>query len=172
MDKTSLDVIIEAILFTAPEPLTPATLAKITGAKPTEVTTALKTLRERLVHGVRLAEAAGTVQLVTAPEAAETLSRFAQDATEADLSRPAVETLAIIAYRGPVTRAEIETIRGVSSDAMVKNLLARGLIHEAGRAQTPGRPMRYQVSHMFLQHFGLTSTADLPSVIAEAPHEN
>jgi segregation and condensation protein B len=97
--------------------------------------------------------------------------RFLQEETNSELSKPALETLAIVAYRGPVTKSQIEAIRGVASETMLRNLLARGLILEAGKSQEPGRPIRYAISHSFLQHFGLTSAAELPP-LPGAANEN
>lgn len=163
MPKSNLTSLLEALLFTASEPLSVKRLAECTGATVEEVTTALQELDQRLVGGIRLAHTTeNTYRLVTAPEAAEVVRGFLEDTSRQELSRPALETLAIVAYRGPVTKTQVEHIRGVASEAMIRNLLARGLITEAGRSPEPGRPQMYAVSHAFLQHFGLTSTRDLP----------
>jgi segregation and condensation protein B len=167
-----LDDILEAVLFSASEPLNVAQLAEVTSAGQDEVSAALTELRGRLTHGIRLAEAGGTFRLTTAPEAAAAVRQFLQDTNRQELSRPALETLAIIAYKGPVTKSSIEAVRGVASEAMIRNLIARGLIAEAGHAAEPGRPALYAVSHAFLQHFGLSSTAELPPLPEEATNEN
>lgn len=172
--KAPLDHQLEALLFISPEPISVQRLAKLTASSQAAVDTALATLRARLSGGIRLAHANNTYQLVTAPEIASLVEAYETDSSRQDLSRAATETLAIVAYRGPITKSEIESIRGVASDTMLRGLLSRGLITDAGRSDTPGRPLRYAVSHLFLQHFGLTSTADLPALPSnpEEPHEN
>jgi segregation and condensation protein B len=109
--------------------------------------------------------------LVTAPEVSLVVKKFLQDEARSELSKAALETLAIVAYRGPVTKAGIEQIRGVASETMLRNLLARGLIEEAGRVDEAGRPQQYAVSQTFLHQFGLTSTKDLPPM-PEPANEN
>jgi segregation and condensation protein B len=168
---------LEAILFVAAEPLSTQRLAAAVNQPPAAVDQALAELAVKLQGGIRLSQLHGRHQLVSAPDAASLVRQFLQDESKIELSRPALETLAIVAYRGPLTKTAIETIRGVSSDVMVRNLLARGLITESGRSSEPGRPLLYTISHEFLQHFGLTSTQDLPAIPpAEtkepAPHES
>ena len=162
MADTALEHQLEAILFTASEPLAAGRLAQLTGASAEEVSAALKFLGQRLSGGVRLAHTSGTYRLVTAPETAVVVGRFLEDTQRQDLSRPALETLAIIAYKGPLTKADIEEIRGVASETMLRNLTARGLIETAGHSKEPGRPPLYAVTHDFLQHFGLTDQSELP----------
>jgi len=171
MPDIALETILEAILFTANEPLSVTRLARASGEPPEAVQTALESLERRLTRGIRLAHAAGSYRLVTAPETAAVVKTFLEDTSRQDLTRPALETLAIIAYRGPVTKTQVEQIRGVASEAMLRNLLGRGLITEAGRSAEPGRPQAYVISHAFLQHFGLTSTSDLPP-LPEGAGEN
>jgi segregation and condensation protein B len=171
MPNPDLTSTLEAILFTASEPLGIARLATLTGDTAGNVETTLKALGKRLTGGIRLSHNAGTYRLVTAPETAGVVRSFLEDTSRQDLSRPALETLAIIAYRGPITKSRIEQIRGVASEAMLRNLLARGLITEGGRSPEPGRPQAYVISHAFLQHFGLTSTKELPP-LPEDPDEN
>ncbi len=172
MAKPALSTILEALLFTASEPLSTAKLAKLAGCTPDEAKTALSIIAQQLTGGIRLSRAEGTYRLVTAPEASAAVRSFLEDASRQDLSKPALETLAIVAYKGPLTKSAIEEIRGVASDAMIRNLLARALITESGRSPEPGRPQLYAVSHTFLQHFGLTSTAELPPLPEATPHEN
>lgn len=159
---TPLDHLIEAILFTATEALSAGQLAKITGASAPEVIAALATLGARLTGGIQLAAAGRTYRLVTSPETAEVVGPFIADTSRQELSRPALETLAIIAYKGPLTRAAIESIRGVASEAMLRNLTNRGLIEQAGHSSEPGRPPLYGVTHSFLQQFGITDQSGLP----------
>ncbi len=162
MPDTALATIVEAILFAASEPLSLNRLAKLTGYQLGEVDLALTDIKHRLTGGIRLSSAEDTYRLVTAPETAAAVRGFLEDSSRQDLSKPALETLAIVAYKGPLTKSAIEEIRGVASDAMIRNLLARALITEAGRSPEPGRPQLYTVSHTFLQHFGLTSATELP----------
>jgi segregation and condensation protein B len=169
--EASLELILEAILFTASEPLSAARLAGLTDRSAADVAAALSNLSMRLTGGTRLAETAGTYRLVTAPEAAAAVRKFLEDTSRSELSRPALETLAIIAYKGPLTKTAVEEVRGVASESMLRNLLSRGLITEAGHSQEPGRPQLYAVSHAFLQQFGLTGAAGLPP-LPEAPHED
>jgi len=172
MLKTALTDQLEAILFVATEPLALAKLAAATKSSEPEVTTALATLSERLTGGIRLSHLEGKYCLVTAPEAAAAVEQFLQAEAAGELSKPALETLAIVAYRGPLTRAAVEAIRGVSSDTMLRNLTARGLIREAGRSPEPGRPTLYAISHTFLHHFGLTDPSQLPPLPEAAPSNN
>lgn len=153
---------LEAILFVATDPLSLKQLAQTTAATPANVSAALAIVDQHLTGGIRLSQLDHTYRLVTAPDTTPIVRQFLQDQSKSDLTRPALETLAIVAYRGPLTKSQIEHIRGVASDTMIRNLLARGLITEAGKSPEPGRPFLYQVSHSFLQHFGLTSPADLP----------
>jgi segregation and condensation protein B len=120
-------------------------------------------LRER---GIRLAVLGDEVRLVTAPETGPLIGRYT-GAGESRVSPAAMEALAIVAYRQPVTRGVIERIRGVDSDYVIRSLIARRLIVEQGRADTPGRPILYATSFEFLERFGLTSLDDLPPLDAE-----
>jgi segregation and condensation protein B len=159
----SLSAQIEAVLFMANEPLSLSALCRLTKQSKPAVTAALNELHSRLSQsGIRLSELDGAYRLVTAPEATPILNHFLDDTSKAELTPAALETLAIIAYRGPIARSAVEQLRGVSSEAMIRNLAGRGLIVEAGRGSGPGRPVQYMVSQTFLEHFGLTSLADLP----------
>ncbi len=172
MPNTSLATRLQAVLFAAARPMTPDELAAIVDAPADHVRKELDRLTITMEStGIHLASNADKYVLVTAPEAAADVRKFLQEDASADLSKPALETLAIVAYRGPVTKHQIDSIRGVSSDSMIRNLLSRTLIEEAGRAKEPGRPMTYRVSHTFLQSFGLTSTSQLPP-LPETPNED
>ncbi len=159
---------IEALLFVASEPLETKRLAKLTGADEKAVALALQELAERYggERGVVLREVAGGYRFAT--------SSLVRDVVEAyllppktSLSTPALETLAIVAHMQPVTKGEIEAIRGVNSDSVVNTLTDRGLIAEAGRKDVVGRPMTYKTTALFLESFGLNSIDDLPQLELE-----
>lgn len=158
-----LAVKLEAILFVAAEPVTTAQLAAALDVAPSVVERGLNELDASLLtRGLRLQRHAGRVQLTTAPHLAELIERFLGLEATSHLSRAALETLAIIAYQQPVTRPQIDSIRGVNSDSMMKSLLNKGLILESGRADGPGRPILYSTTPEFLQHFGLNSILEMP----------
>jgi segregation and condensation protein B len=158
-----LSVRLEAMLFVAAEPVATAQLATALDVAPSVVERGLNELDASLsTRGLRLQRHAGRVQLTTAPELAELVERFLGLEATSHLSRAALETLAIIAYQQPVTRPQIDSIRGVNSDSMMKSLLSKGLILESGRADGPGRPILYSTTPEFLQHFGLNSILEMP----------
>ena len=164
-----LAVKLEAMLFVAAEPVTTAQLATALDVAPSVIERGLNELDVSLsARGLRLQRHAGRVQLTTAPELAELIERFLGLESTTHLSRAALETLAIIAYQQPVTRPQIDSIRGVNSDSMMKSLLHKGLILESGRAEGPGRPILYSTTPEFLQHFGLNSILEMPPL---AKHE-
>jgi segregation and condensation protein B len=158
-----LSALIESLLFVADEPVTAARLAQALEINADAVEAALRELSaDGAQRGVRLQRKGDRVQLVTRPEAAEHIERFLGLETTARLSQAALETLAIIAYRQPCTRAQIEAVRGVNCDSVLKNLLTKGLLEETGRLETVGHPIQYATTFAFLQHFGLKSLDDLP----------
>jgi segregation and condensation protein B len=158
-----LSVKLEAMLFVAPEPVTTAQLATALDIAPSVVERGLHELDTALAtRGLRLQRHGGRFQLTTAPQLAELIERFLGLEATTHLSRAALETLAIIAYQQPVTRPQIDSIRGVNSDSMMKSLLNKGLILESGRADGPGRPILYSTTPEFLQHFGLNSILEMP----------
>ncbi|GIV67197.1 SMC-Scp complex subunit ScpB [Caldilinea sp.] len=156
---------LESLLFVADAPVEAAQLARVVNA-PVEVVErhlrALGEMHRAQRRGLRIAERNGRFQMVTAPEAGELIETFLNLDATTRLSAPALETLAIIAYRQPVTRAQIEAVRGVDCSGVLRSLLQRGLIEEIDRLDAPGRPVRYGVTDLFLQHFGLTSLQELP----------
>lgn len=155
--------IVESILFAAGHPVSRADLSSAAGLEKGQLDSVLKELEARLASGgLRLVADKRTVQLVTAPEAATHVARYVQAERRGTLSRSALETLAIIAYRGPVTRPEIEAIRGVSSDGPVRTLSIRGLVREVGHKPGPGRPILYDTTLELLKHLGVRSKSDLP----------
>jgi segregation and condensation protein B len=158
-----LFVKLEALLFVAAEPVTTAQLATALDIAPSVVERGLNELDSSLVtRGLRLQRHSGRFQLTTAPQLTELIERFLGLEATTHLSRAALETLAIIAYQQPVTRPQIDSIRGVNSDSMMKSLLSKGLILESGRADGPGRPILYSTTPEFLQHFGLNSILEMP----------
>ena len=160
-----LFVKLEALLFVAAEPVTTAQLATALDIAPSVVERGLNELDASLKpRGLRLQRHAGRFQLTTAPQLTELIERFLGLEATTHLSRAALETLAIIAYQQPVTRPQIDSIRGVNSDSMMKSLLHKGLILESGRADGPGRPILYSTTPEFLQHFGLNSILEMPSL--------
>lgn len=157
--------LIESLLFVAGEPVTVAQLARATSLPLDTVELALAELTAACYErGVRVQREGERVQLVSAPEAAAVVARFLGVEASSRLSPAALEVLAIIAYRQPLTRAQIEAIRGVDSSGVIRALLARDLIAEAGRVETVGRPILYATTATFLRQFGLTNLADLPAV--------
>jgi len=159
----SLMARLEALLFVAPGAVTPEQLAAALDISAAEVETELAALEaEYSQRGLRLQRHQGRVQLTTAAEAAPLVEKFLGLEATNRLSRAALETLAIIAYQQPVTRPEIDAVRGVNSDGVLKSLLSKGLVQEVGRAERPGRPILYSTTPDFLQHFGLNSLLELP----------
>lgn len=155
---------LEALLFVAERPLTRREIASVAGVSREIVDARLGDLEVSLAgRGVRLVTAGERVELVTAPEAGRLVARYV-GAEGVRLSPAAIETLAIVAYRQPVTKAAIERIRGVDSDYTVRVLLHRRLIVELGRSEAPGRPYLYGTGFDFLERFGLTSLDELPSL--------
>jgi segregation and condensation protein B len=163
---------LEALLFVAAGSVSALQLAAALNLPVRTIETHLDILESRLAsttspHGLRLQRHHGRVQLTTSPDTADDIERFLGLESTSKLSRAALETLAIIAYQQPVTRPEIEAVRGVSSDGVLKSLLSKGLIQEIGRAERPGRPILYVTTSDFLQHFGLNSLEELPQLSTE-----
>jgi segregation and condensation protein B len=178
----SLDNVIEALLFSAQKPLS---IREITTAireteddlaseapnefarvKQTEVAGALEQLKLEYIQQNRafqLVEKAEGWQLATDPAFAKWVRQLFPAPKPARLSAPALETLAIIAYRQPITRADVEAVRGVSIDGVLQTLMERGLVKIAGRAEIPGRPLLYETTQFFLDHFGLRNLDELPN---------
>lgn len=157
---------VEALLFASQEPLTAADLARVDAAlDEDQVEHELRELsREyrRDGHAFDVVEIAGGYQLLTRPEFAPLLERFDSAPAPSRLSGPALETLAIVAYRQPMGRAEIEEIRGVGAGGVLKTLQERELVEVIGRGEGLGRPLLYGTTRRFLEHFGFRSLADLP----------
>jgi segregation and condensation protein B len=156
---------LESLLFVADAPVEAAQLARVVNAPVEVVETHLRRMDELLrtqARGLRVAERNGRFQMVTAPAAASLIEAFLNFDMTTRLSAPALETLAIVAYRQPVTRAQIEAVRGVDCSGVLRSLVQRGLIEEVDRLDAPGRPVRYGVTDLFMHHFGLTTMQELP----------
>ncbi|CAN5749627.1 SMC-Scp complex subunit ScpB [soil metagenome] len=153
---------LEALLFVAERPLSRREIGSLSGATPETVDARLGDLEVELrERGIRLLSVGDRVQLSTAPEAGALIARYV-GLSGVRLSPASLETLAIVAYRQPITRAAIERIRGVDSDHVLRSLLHRRLVTEQGRADSAGRPILYGTGFDFLERFGLTSLDDLP----------
>jgi segregation and condensation protein B len=159
-----LSAVLESLLFVAEEPIEISALAKAVNTPRDRVEATLEEMSEhRNGRGVFIQRLGDRVQLATVPEAAPYIEHFIEF-EQGRLSRAALETLAIIAYRQPVTRATIESIRGVNSDQSVATLAARGLIEESGRAPGPGRPVLFSTTVRFLEYFGLQRPNEMPQL--------
>lgn len=190
-----LKTVLESLLFIAPKAMTPKELRDIlkTAADQNEAAQEFKKVKEELIvealdqlaresdelkRSYHLTCVAGAWQYVTKTEVAPWVTAMAgQKVRPARLSQPSLETLTIIAYRQPLTRAEIEQVRGVAVDGTIQTLLERGLIEPAGRAEAPGKPMTYATTQLFLEYFGLRSLEDLPAadelrrIVIQKPEE-
>ena len=163
---SGLKGILEAILFVSGEPLSvDRILGVLEGVARAELMSALRALQADYAvegRGLQLVEVAGGFQITTRPDCAPWIKRLERTREGAKLSRSAMETLAIVAYKQPVVRADIEQIRGVDSAAVLKTLLERRLVRIVGRKDAPGRPIMYGTTRQFLQAFGLKDLSDLP----------
>lgn len=156
-------VIVEGLIFASERPLGAKEIAEVVGLDPAAVEALVEDIRKRHADGaLTIRMVAGGYQMVTKPELAPWIEKLGRPVIHSPLSTAATETLAIIAYEQPITRAEIELIRGVRSDSAINSLLERGLICEMGRKDAPGRPILYGVTEKFLEHFGLRSMDELP----------
>jgi segregation and condensation protein B len=164
--ERELKAILEAMLFVSPEPLASvrivAALGDVTKAEVERVLRVLGDDLEQEGRGVRLAEIAGGFRLVTKPEYSSWVKRLDKAKSTAKLSRSALESLAIIAYKQPIVRSEIEEIRGVETSGVVRTLLERKMVRIVGRKEVPGRPIMYGTTKYFLEHFGLNDLSQLP----------
>jgi len=159
---------LEALLFVASESLSIDALVKLTGASHVDVAQTLGAIsQEYAERGLVLREVAGGYRFATSPAARAAVEAYLLPA-KTNLSPPAMETLAIVAYLQPVTRAEIEAVRGVNVESVVNTLVDRRFIVETGRRDVPGRPLEYRTTPEFLESFGLRSLAELPPVDFEA----
>ena len=166
VDERELQAILETLLFVSHEPVTLDRLAAVVGGiDKSQVRQALEHLKsdyEQRERGLQISEVAGGFQLATRPEYAPWIKMLGKTKTLAKLSRSGLESLAIIAYKQPIVRAEIEAIRGVETSGVLRTLLERKLVRIVGRKDVPGRPIMYGTTRFFLQHFGLRDLAELP----------
>jgi segregation and condensation protein B len=164
---------VEAILFVAGEPISVSQIASVVDQPESMIEAALSMLSEKYRNsGLALQKSRGRIQLTTSPEQAQAVEKFLGLDSFTKLSRAAIETLTIVCYRQPITRPAIDAIRGVNSDGVIRTLLNKGLVEEVGRDETPGRPVLYATTLEFLQHFGLTSIAEMPKFVQDDTHED
>jgi segregation and condensation protein B len=164
---SELKAIVEALMFASPEPLTIKTLAKLLATEPKEdIVAAVDALKEEYTRagGLVMVEVAGGYQIVTRPELHEWVRRLFHERTTQKLSVASLETLAVIAYKQPVTAPEIAEIRGVNTSGVLGTLVERHLVKVVGRKQVVGRPFLYGTTREFLERFGLNDLSDLPRV--------
>jgi segregation and condensation protein B len=178
----NLTRVIEALLFSAQKPISTKEIVEVlrnagaeddlapnafANVKPAEVAAAIEQLRVEYIqneHGFQLAEKADGWRLTSDPKYAPWVRGLFPAPKPSRLTSPALETLAIIAYRQPITRADVEAVRGVTIDSVLQTLMERGLVKIAGRAEIPGRPLLYETTEFFLDHFGLRNLDELPNV--------
>ncbi|MBO2520470.1 MAG: SMC-Scp complex subunit ScpB [Clostridia bacterium] len=166
---------LEAVLFCAPDPVPVEELAVILAISEAQVQSLLLQLEEEYAHeerGFFLERVGGGVRLCSKPQYASFVEALGRTTRSGALSQAALETLAIIAYRQPITRPEIEAIRGVRAESAIASLIERGLVEEKGRSDGPGRPILYGTTQEFLVRFGLRSLADLPPLNSSPQDED
>ncbi len=160
-----LDCLLEALLFVADGPVNLEDLARASQRDRSSVEQALQRLSATYAgRGLRIACAGSEVRMVTAPDAGPAIERLLGLSSSGRLSVAALETLAIVAYRQPITRAQIEAIRGVNSDAVLRSLVAKSLVVPVGRLEQAGRPVLFGTTFEFLQYFGISSLDALPTL--------
>ena len=170
---TQLEKQIEALLFVSPSPISITQLSKALNEKPKDLEVAMNSLKKFYLEsrGIRIEENKGRFQITSSPEYAKIIENHLGQEESTSLSQAALEALSIVAYRQPITRPEVDEIRGVNSDGVMRNLLNKGLIQEIGRNESAGRPILYGVTNDFLQYFGLASLKEMPQFEA-TPTEN
>jgi len=166
MEENNLKSAVEALIFASERPVTLEQLKKVLGNPESgelrKIVDGLKEEYEAQNRGFRVVEIAGGFQMITASSFAPFLKKLYKDRSVDKLSKPALESLAIIAYKQPLTKSEIESLRNVNVDGVMKNLLEKNLIRISGRKKIPGRPFVFGTTRQFLEHFGLKSLDDLP----------
>ncbi len=168
MLEDNVKPVIEALLFASEKPLTLEQLKNVLDSLGTDqirgVVEQLRSEYEKANRGIRIQEVAGGFQMITSPNFAPFLKKLYKERRPERLSKPALETLAIVAYKQPVSRLEIESLRNVNIDGVVKHLLERNLIRIAGRRKAPGRAYVFGTTRQFLEYFGLKSLEELPKM--------
>ncbi|MFH1537675.1 MAG: SMC-Scp complex subunit ScpB [bacterium] len=165
MELNELANVLEGLLFLSPRPVKADDVTEHLGADAEHVGDAFRLLAERREGtGLELKEVAGGFELVTRAEGVEHLKKFFSNLEKTRLSRAALETVAVVAYRQPITRGEIEAIRGVNSSGVLQSLLEKELIRISGRSDAPGRPFRFSTTPAFLRLLGLKNLTELPAV--------
>lgn len=175
LQENQLKSALEAMLFVTDEPVSTIALADMLEVEPGEVERALVDMRAQFEdeeRGIQLREVAGGWRLFTHPVYHELIERYVLSWDTRRLSPAATETLAIIAYSQPVTRAGVAAVRGVSSDSSINSLIEKGLVREAGTEDAPGNPTLYATTRTFLEKFGLRSVDDLPDIESYAPDDD
>ena len=174
LQESQLSGAVEAMLFVTDEPVGVIDLADMLEVEPAQVEEALVQLSERFEReerGIQLREVAGGWRLYTHPAYHELVEKYVLSWDTRKLSQAAMETLAIVAYLQPCTRAGVASVRGVNSDSSINSLVEKGLVREAGQADAPGNPTLYATTRGFLEKFGLRSTKDLPPIEDYAPDD-
>ena len=174
VELVQLPAAIEALLFVSDEPVSAIVLAKMFDENVEEIELALQNLKQRLDEdgrGIQLREVAGGWRLYTHPAYHDIIQKYVLSWDTRRMSSAALETLAIVAYSQPVTRAQISAIRGVASDTALSTLVDRGYVREVGTSDAPGNPLVYGTTQSFLERYGLRSIADLPDLEEFAPDE-
>jgi segregation and condensation protein B len=167
-DNGPLEAKLESLLFVAPGAVNLKQLAEALEVAPREVEKALTTLEASYeARGIRVQRNKGEIRLTSAPQTASLVERFLDLEATTRLSAAALECLAIVAYQQPITRPQIDAVRGVNSDSSMRLLLAHSLVEESGRTEGPGRPILYSTTAEFLRHFGLNRLEDLPALNIE-----
>jgi segregation and condensation protein B len=165
--QTTVDSVVEAVLFACDEPVTVAKLAGIVECTPKQIKTSVEALNQQYKQhnrAFRIEQIAGGLQMLTLPYYDHWLRKMIKVRADNKLTPSALETLAIVAYKQPAIRADIEAIRGVASGEMLRGLMVKGLVKMVGRAEVVGRPMQYGTTKKFLECFGLNSLKDLPQI--------
>jgi segregation and condensation protein B len=168
MSQDNTRAVIEAMIFANEKPLAIEQIKKVLdNLETTDIRKIIEDLKDEYAacgRGIRIIEVAGGFQMVTAPDFASFLKKLYKQRRVERLSKPALETLAIIAYKQPVTKLEIESLRGVNIDGVMGNLVEKGLVRIAGRKKAAGRPFVFGTSRQFLEYFGLKSLEELPKI--------
>lgn len=170
MEIKELKARIEAILFTMGKTVSVTDIAAATGQDEGTVASVIRMMMDeydREEHGIQIVELNGAYQMCTKRDMYDTLIKITHIPKRQELTQSLLETLSIVAYRQPVTRADVEAVRGVNSDHAINKLIEYGLIEEAGRLTAPGRPIVFGTTEQFLRCFGIRNLADLPSVTSE-----